>query len=480
MGASIPVFSLGGPRQDPGGEAPRTLVPMEDCVTSECHSDVKRHAFLHGPLYVDACDACHALEDVEEHTYSLSREPNALCVFCHELGFEGRMHEPVEAGECLACHDPHGSESGRILRDGESVDVCGQCHADMALGAASVHGPVVEGECGVCHEPHASVNPKLLVESGNELCFECHEALEHELESANLVHAPVLDDCRLCHDPHASDQPKLLRSVPEDLCTSCHDDIGTLVDSGRGSHGAVTSERSCLNCHDPHASNSERLLRRDAMSLCFECHDEPIEREGGGTIRNMKSVFEESLVLHGPVLQRNCVACHMIHGGGERHLLAKKYEANLYGRFDDATYSLCFSCHDRGLALDNQADQVTGFRNGSLNLHFVHVNRKDKSHSCHVCHDPHGSNNSLHLRDAIPFGPEGWPLPIAWRGTETGGSCAAGCHRAYAYDRRDPVVYPVQPMGERDWSGGKYVPPVAKPLVEDPPETAPDDPQSPR
>ena len=445
-------------------------------MTSECHSDVERHAFLHGPLYVDACDACHRLDDVEAHAYTLAREPAALCVFCHEFDPGGGLHAPVEGGECMACHDPHGSEGAEMLRVGEYAELCESCHADKTEGAASVHQPVREGECGACHEPHASANPKLLVESGRGLCLECHTELEHELETANLVHAPVLSDCQLCHDPHASDRPTLLVDEPEGLCTSCHEDIGRLADSGSVSHGAVTSERSCLNCHDPHTSNTGRLLRQDAMSLCFECHDEPLEREEGGRIRNMKAVFEESLVLHGPVLQRNCVACHMIHGGGERRLLADKYQAGMYNRFDDATYSLCFSCHDRELALLSETDQVTGFRNGAMNLHFVHVNRKDKSRSCHVCHDPHGSNNGQHLRDAIPFGPEGWPLVINWQGTETGGSCAAGCHRSYAYDRREPVVYPVQPMGERDWSGGKYVPPERKPATEE----TPPDPESPR
>jgi hypothetical protein len=36
-------------------------------------------------------------------------------------------------------------------------------------------------------------------------------------------------------------------------------------------------------------------------------------------------------------------------------------------------------------------------------------------------------------------------LPIRFESTDEGGRCAAGCHRAYEYNRREPLTYPTSP-----------------------------------
>ena len=42
------------------------------------------------------------------------------------------------------------------------------------------------------------------------------------------------------------------------------------------------------------------------------------------------------------------------------------------------------------------------------------------------------------MRDSVPYG--NWTMPINFKRTETGGSCAPGCHKAFAYDRNNPVL----------------------------------------
>ena len=37
----------------------------------------------------------------------------------------------------------------------------------------------------------------------------------------------------------------------------------------------------------------------------------------------------------------------------------------------------------------------------------------------------------------VPFGQ--WRLPIGYEPQPTGGTCRSGCHRAYRYDRNEPV-----------------------------------------
>ncbi|MFC1572235.1 hypothetical protein ACFL6M_01425 [Candidatus Eisenbacteria bacterium] len=56
------------------------------------------------------------------------------------------------------------------------------------------------------------------------------------------------------------------------------------------------------------------------------------------------------------------------------------------------------------------------------------------------------------IRDAVLFGPVGWPIPFTFDKTPTGGSCEVGCHRAAAYDRVNrvnPLPEPLQTAPEQ-------------------------------
>ena len=48
---------------------------------------------------------------------------------------------------------------------------------------------------------------------------------------------------------------------------------------------------------------------------------------------------------------------------------------------------------------------ATGFRNGTQNLHAVHVNDKVKGRTCRACHAPHGADLPHLIRASVPFGP---------------------------------------------------------------------------
>ena len=443
VGALKLALSGSGP-EDERAPAPTTDVAMQTCATTDCHGDRKDHRYLHGPLYINACDSCHQLVDAEQHIYQMARPPEQLCLYCHEITVhEGEtLHAPLKEGECLSCHDPHGGRQRRILRAGEFAGMCFNCHGDVTDGHLLVHGALAEGACGACHEAHTARNNKLLTSEGQDLCLGCHLGVGIALETSNVTHPPAKTDCGLCHDPHATDSVALLKSDPVTLCIGCHQAIGQKLKTSVSQHAGVTIERGCLNCHDPHASAYGRLLREPAVNLCLECHDRQLEREEGDTIQNIQEVLLGNLVLHAPVAEGNCVACHEIHGGGHERLLAQAYSTKMYNPLEDSTYGLCFSCHDRQLVLLERSDVVTAFRNGDRNLHFVHVNQEQKSRSCHVCHDPHAANREHQLRDSVPFGPTGFPLKVAWEARAEGGTCGAGCHNPLEYNRLEPVTYP--------------------------------------
>lgn len=443
-------------------DPPKTVVPREGCVTAECHPGVKDHQHLHGPVYVNACDSCHTLTDAATHRYEFSRGLDETCVFCHvvETPPGEHVHAPVEAGRCLACHDPHGGPVPQLLRGDRYADSCKACHEDVTAGHTSVHGPASAGACGACHLPHSSSHPKLLVEEGRRLCLRCHVTTGIEIDTMPVKHEPAQADCLVCHDPHATDTMAVLTQEPVELCTGCHTDIAHTIDTATSQHEAVTADRSCLNCHEAHAGTHPVLLQDDPATLCFECHDRVIEMPDGSKLPDMKALIETGKSLHGPVAERDCAACHDIHGGGHRRLLTNEYPTQVYYPFSESAYALCFSCHDKQAVLLERSASVTGFRNGDLNLHFVHVNRDEKGRTCSVCHDAHASDRDKIIRDSVPFGPAGWELPIGYTKLDTGGRCDTGCHRPYTYDRVTPQAYPSREEGAQEWRGDDLVPGV--------------------
>ena len=427
---------------------PTGPVPRGGCVTSECHANVKGSPFTHGPVSVDACDACHKEVDSARHTFELLRPGEQLCGFCHQIELSGPyIHKPVTEGHCDRCHSPHGGENRYFLRGGTGAASCRECHEDVTGGLPVVHGPVAAGACTACHQPHSSQYPKLLNLSGRDLCLECHLTTKKRLDTSRTVHGPAAVDCISCHRPHASELKMMLKSEPQPLCLSCHSQIAALVENATTKHDAVSSGEACHNCHDPHGSDFPSLLMNDMVDLCLSCHDRELKMPDGSVLGNMKAVLATGNSLHGPIAQRNCVACHQIHGGSNFRLLVKEYPPEFYAPFHEESYALCFACHERQLVFDPRTDRLTNFRNGDQNMHYLHVNKETKGRTCRACHETHASNKAKHIRDSVPFGTGGWKLPINFEKTETGGRCSPGCHRPYAYDRVNPAVN--VPSGEQ-------------------------------
>ena len=96
-------------------------------------------------------------------------------------------------------------------------------------------------------------------------------------------------------------------------------------------------------------------------------------------------------------------------------------------------------CHDKQLVTLKNTAGLTGFRNGDMNLHYLHVNKVDRGRTCRACHDTHAGPHEFHVRDKVPYG--SWEMPINFKKTEAGGSCAPGCHKPFTYDREKPLNY---------------------------------------
>ena len=268
----------------------------------------------------------------------------------------------------------------------------------------------------------------------------------------------------------------LLVSESPELCGRCHQKLTALIRTATTKHNAVAMDKGCQNCHAPHASDYPAILVNDMVDVCLSCHDEEIPLPDGTRLANIQAVLATGTTPHGPIAQRNCVACHHVHGGSHFRLLIKEYPPEFYAPFLEETYALCMACHDRQRFLAENTDKLTDFRNGDLNLHFLHINKKTKGRTCRACHETHASERPKHMRLSVPFGEGGWELPIDFVKSATGGGCSSGCHRAFTYDREHPTVYehPITPLDAKSLDAIRPLP-VAPGLPSDappPPDTA--------
>jgi len=426
----------------PLGHAQKPTERTEQCVNEGCHGGILAHKYEHGPAAQQKCLACHAYEEPREHRFKLASDRNQLCRDCHTLDLRTVTHKPVKDGSCTGCHDPHGSEFKAMLIGDPAGGLCLTCHKQNFAAKKFIHGPVNTGACILCHESHSSWQEKLLTEAPEKLCVGCHNELVPRGEQARHVHQPVVEaKCTGCHDAHASDIKFQLREAAPGLCVSCHKETGKLLADSHVVHGALKEEGGCVACHAAHFSQLPKLQKAVQPASCLSCHNKQLKATDGRMIADIATLLHDNPQQHGPIREGACTACHQPHAGEHFRLLSAEYPPEFYAAFKIDRYALCFNCHMPDLVLKQQGTGLTRFRNGDVNLHWVHVNR-EKGRTCRACHEVHASRHPFHIRDAVPFGTKGWMLEIRYQQTEAGGSCSPGCHDAKGYDREHPKDNP--------------------------------------
>ena len=201
----------------------------EDC--NDCHdphaSTDSNRLLLSTP---DVCYDCHK----KEETYIKDAQIK------HDALTEGEL--------CLNCHASHASQIPKLLKDAP-IELCIVCHnekmetpyGDIANIAAYlddnsyVHGPIKKGDCSACHNPHGSDYWRIVKQyfpqefyapfslGMYELCFGCHEkttiltektttvtGFRNGEQNLHFLHVNKEEKgrtCKACHDIHASNNP---------------------------------------------------------------------------------------------------------------------------------------------------------------------------------------------------------------------------------------------------------------------------------
>lgn len=232
--------------------------------------------------------------------------------------------------------------------------------------------------------------------------------------------------CLAIISPAAQAASKLVAMKSGQPCLDCHGKLN----KQKNIHPATEGGDGCATlCHE----QGDPALHRFAAPpnpigpLCLGCHD---------TV-----VLKLDIHQHPPVADGDCTACHDPHQSDRAKLLNGPYPETFYQTYSEAAYGLCLNCHDAAAFKAPRTTTATAFRNGDLNLHQRHVNKK-KGRSCKACHDMHGSRQSHLIASAFRFGERG--LAIAYETTDNGGSCVTSCHVKVSYDRLTPVNNPLR------------------------------------
>jgi predicted CXXCH cytochrome family protein len=408
--------------------------PTDSCVDAGCHATLTKGRVRHDPVARGRCLDCHAYAAAEEHLFRLTMPKRDLCGSCHAVALSSTVHTPVAEGNCTGCHDPHASDHPALLKGDPAGGLCASCHDPSAFDKAFMHGPVAVGACVICHEPHTSSHKGLLAQDPKTLCVTCHLESAPTGAAARHEHRPMRDGCTTCHDPHASDVRFQLKEEIPGLCFGCHQGIERLVSSSPIVHRVLDDRAQCTQCHEPHYAPLPALQRRAQPDLCLQCHDRPVETDDGRVLADMRALLAENPNHHGPIREGACTSCHQPHGAEHFRLLLKEYPPEFYAPFDLDRYGLCFACHLPDLVQDRSGTGLTGFREGDLNLHWLHVNQ-EKGRTCRACHEVHASQRPFHIRESVPFGTGGWMLEINFEQTADGGTCTPACHRSQSYRR---------------------------------------------
>ena len=189
---------------------------------------------------------------------------------------------------------------------------------------------------------------------------QCHQAIG----ALKMPHAPVKDgDCSSCHTQRSKEHPlKGGKSFePAAKGAALCNQCHDPMGKKKVVHVPV-KDGDCIACHKPHGASSRFLMDtgEDQTNLCLGCHD--------------AAPFKQKF-MHGPAAVGSCTQCHDPHESAQKGLLKAPVR------------DLCLKCH---------ADFAKTLQEAPM------VHPPVKEGPCTSCHDPHGTATISFLKKKMP------------------------------------------------------------------------------
>ena len=140
-------------RQEPDPTAPGKPGPVKQANQVKIVS-------IHPAYTQRKCRDCHNTQSIS----LLKEKKERFCYSCHkqENYTKDYLHGPVAVGACLACHLPHESKYERLLKS-NIPQICLDCHTTWDKQDVKAHS--MGKMCTQCHNPHAG-SSRFFLEEG--------------------------------------------------------------------------------------------------------------------------------------------------------------------------------------------------------------------------------------------------------------------------------------------------------------------------
>jgi DmsE family decaheme c-type cytochrome len=205
------------------------LEGSELCLS--CHQKANEHASFdlgfHGNTNTVNCLSCHSIHNsYPKNEHLIAKAPGELCATCHlnqTASFRNKpyAHRLDRGGmTCLDCHNPHDRKGQTVALTRVGELPCLNCHAEKRGPFVFDHVTGSAGDCLSCHQSHGSTNPKMLTWARvDQLCLSCHSqtgaanTLGSQPPSFHDLRSPRYRNCTTCHTAvHGSNlSPQLLK-----------------------------------------------------------------------------------------------------------------------------------------------------------------------------------------------------------------------------------------------------------------------------
>jgi len=422
------------------------LLPLESgnkvtCIT--CH-------FAHGSPNPDMlrlpgnrmCQICHVK--------GLDSTAGYQEVMYTHGGFNGR------GGNCAACHSMHSRNNRKLLLYAEEAELCYSCHgpggtalqvwkgdapatpaawdgtagsygasfnAERGGSISSMHmitrtdspapgGTTTEHHCGTCHNPHGNNNYRLLRDDVNG-----RSGVKVSVNVFGRYSSGISSFCAACHTVYGDTGSGVdgYRRHPVNKAMKASQ-LTNLSGVAGGPKAQTESKKvMCLSCHFSHGSPSYAMLRMLSYSssegaLCQQCHKKGYNPDGS-QVKNTHGGFNGN--------GANCKVCHSTHAKNNKKLLVESKESKLCDNCHAGTAKFnAFRAEDPDVRVDapSRFNVFTSYGNsfGSYSAgggDVVSWHAVDGTHTapggktlelrCGKCHNPHGENNFVMLRNTI-------------------------------------------------------------------------------
>jgi len=206
--------------------------PVANKVCTQCHEDPSSSATFKTkrPGY-ELCRGCHSKmmnETFDKNRVHWPIVDKVGCLNCHEPHASKGKNLLIGDSKslCGKCHSDTMEHQVKLAEKEKQEKAAAK---GRPIKGALTHNPIQEGECSACHLPHASDNAYLMNKpSFYESCGACHDWSKH---TTHPMGAKVVDsrnknikmDCMSCHRSHGTGYRYMIPyPTVTDLCVQCH------------------------------------------------------------------------------------------------------------------------------------------------------------------------------------------------------------------------------------------------------------------